>query len=178
MGRMDKSVAESRYYTSMDSPVGELFLLGNDRGLCAIHWDKESSVVDIDQYEHVVRKDRHPILARARKQLQEYFAGKRTEFDVPLDLHGTPFQLEVWAKLLEIPYGETACYEEQARKIGDINKVRAVGGANGKNPVSIIVPCHRVIGKNGSLTGFGGGLDRKKLLLELESHQRRLSGLE
>ena len=109
-------------------------------------------------------------------QLDEYFAGERTEFDVPLDPVGTEFQLRAWAALRRIPYGETRSYGEQARTIGAPAAVRAVGAANGRNPISIIVPCHRVVGSNGSLTGFGGGLDAKRYLLDLEARTQTLFG--
>jgi methylated-DNA-[protein]-cysteine S-methyltransferase len=149
----------------MDSPVGILTLLAEERGLTAVLWDCDV----VDRCDPAAdRDDRHPLVEDAKRQLREYFAGTRTRFDVPLALHGTPFQLAVWKLLCEIPYGETVSYGEQARRLGDVRKVRAVAGANARNPVSIIVPCHRVIGKNGDLTGFGGGLARKKLLLDLE----------
>jgi O-6-methylguanine DNA methyltransferase len=107
-------------------------------------------------------------LVPVRRQLEEYFDGGRREFDLPLDLRGTPFQLRVWAELQRIPYGSTISYGELARRLGNPNLTRAVGAANGANPVSIVVPCHRVIGADGSLTGYGGGLDAKRRLLELE----------
>jgi methylated-DNA-[protein]-cysteine S-methyltransferase len=103
------------------------------------------------------------------KQLREYFDGKRRDFEIPLDVEGTEFQTKVWAALRKIPFGRTASYADIARKIGKPKAMRAVGMANGRNPVSIVVPCHRVIGADGSLTGYGGGLDRKKILLDLES---------
>jgi methylated-DNA-[protein]-cysteine S-methyltransferase len=108
------------------------------------------------------------MLRVAADQLAAYFAGERTDFDLPLSPSGTPFQLSVWRALLSIPYGETISYRELARRIGNAKAVRAVGAANGRNPIPIIVPCHRVIGADGSLTGYGGGLPRKRLLLELE----------
>jgi methylated-DNA-[protein]-cysteine S-methyltransferase len=111
----------------------------------------------------------HPHLTRAVAQLNEYFAGRRTAFDLPLDPHGTPFQQQVWEQLLAIPYGETRSYLDLARKLGNPNATRAVGAANGRNPISIIVPCHRVIGSSGKLTGFAGGLEIKERLLNLES---------
>jgi methylated-DNA-[protein]-cysteine S-methyltransferase len=108
------------------------------------------------------------VLARAGQQLGEYFAGTRTTFDIPLDAPGTAFQRRVWDALRAIPYGTTLSYGELARRLGDVRATRAVGAANGKNPIPIIVPCHRVVGANGALTGFGGGLDRKRWLLEHE----------
>ena len=112
--------------------------------------------------------------AEVRRQLRAYFRGELREFDVPLEMEGTEFQLSVWKELLKIPYGETASYLEIARRIGNEKAVRAVGLANGQNPIPIIVPCHRVIGSDGSLTGFGGGMENKRRLLELERGQRRL----
>ena len=169
MRRISKDIVDGTFYSQMDSPVGMLIFLATEEGLSAVLWEEEvegeENRTELDALE---RRDRHPILVATREQLAEYFAGKRTTFDIPLVFRGTPFQREVWKRLLEIPYGKTVCYQDQARKVGGINKVRAVGAANGKNPISIIVPCHRVVGKDGSLTGFGGGLDRKRLLLELE----------
>ena len=110
-------------------------------------------------------------------QLGEYFAGARRTFDVPLDLRGSEFQRAFWAALLEIPYGETASYGEIARRVGRPGKARAVGRANGSNPIAVIVPCHRVIGADGTLTGYGGGLERKRLLLDLESGRAQLGVL-
>ena len=110
-------------------------------------------------------------------QLGEYFAGARRTFDVPLDLRGSEFQRAVWAAVLEIPYGETASYGEIARRVGRPGKARAVGRANGSNPIAVIVPCHRVIGADGTLTGYGGGLERKRLLLDLESGRAQLGVL-
>jgi len=116
----------------------------------------------------------HPILKETARQLGEYFAGERTTFDLPLDLIGSEFQRSVWKLLQEIPFGQTISYGEQSRRLGNTKAVRAVAGANGRNPISIIVPCHRVIGSDGSLTGFGGGLNCKRWLLEHESRGARL----
>jgi methylated-DNA-[protein]-cysteine S-methyltransferase len=175
MPKIVKGIADATHYSVTDSPVGELYLFADGAGVSALLWD-----VDADDPEHAAalgrlqRSDRHPVLRAAVRQLRDYFAGRLRKFDVPLSLHGTEFQLHAWKKLLTIPYGKTVSYQEQARRVGDVNKVRAVANANGKNPVPIIVPCHRVIGKDGSLTGFGGGLDRKRLLLDLERGERRL----
>ena len=152
-------------YTRMDSPIGELLLAGDGRTLSLLHMVEGRHPVRIDAAWQ--RDD--DAFADARAQLGEYFAGGRTTFDVPLALEGTPFQRRVWSALLEIPYGETTSYGELARRIGSPRAMRAVGLANGRNPVAVIVPCHRVIGANGTLTGYGGGLERKRLLLELES---------
>jgi len=151
--------------TSMPSPVGVLTLVASDRGLRAVLWEDDEERIVI---QGAAPADDDPVLLATRTQLAEYFAGERTDFDLPLDPQGTPFQLRAWQALREIPYGETISYGEQAARLGDPNKSRAVGAANGRNPISIIVPCHRVIGSNGSLTGFGGGLPAKRLLLELE----------
>lgn len=118
-----------------------------------------------------------PVLLRAKKQLLEYFDGARREFDVPLDPHGTPFQLSVWEALLTIPYGETRSYGQIAAQIGNPEASRAVGMANHSNPISIFIPCHRVIGQDGSLTGYGGGMENKKFLLELEQKHRKPQGI-
>ena len=119
--------------------------------------------------------DAHPILRRADAQLAEYFAGRRTTFDVPYDLHGTEFQRKVWAALLAVPFGATPTYRDIAAAIGNAKASRAVGAAIGRNPVSIMVPCHRAIGSDGSLTGFAGGLAAKRFLLDLESRQQSLA---
>jgi len=152
---------------SIDSPVGELKLIASDRGLLAILWQNDSPrrVRLAAQTEDA----NHPILLKTESQLAEYFTGKRQHFDLPLDPQGTPFQLAVWDALLAIPYGETRSYGQLARQLGNPNATRAVGAANGRNPISIIVPCHRVVGSTGKLTGFAGGLNTKSFLLELEA---------
>jgi methylated-DNA-[protein]-cysteine S-methyltransferase len=148
------------------TPVGALTLVASDKGLAAILWenDRQGRVrLDIGP-----EGGAHKILAEAERQLLEYFAGKRSGFDLPLDFNGTPFQKKVWAALCDIPFGETRSYADIAREVGSPKAVRAVGSANGKNPLSIVAPCHRVIGKNGKLTGFAGGLEVKEFLLGLE----------
>ena len=163
------------YRTIIDSPVGPLTLIASDRGLRAVLWlgDRDTKVEmthaggPVEGGEH----DPNGFLDAAVNQLEEYFAGTRTEFDIPLDTVGTGFQRTAWDALRTIPYGETVSYGEQARRMGDVRKARAVGAANGRNPVSIIVPCHRVVGADGSLTGFGGGLEAKAWLLD---HERRV----
>jgi methylated-DNA-[protein]-cysteine S-methyltransferase len=125
-------------------------------------------------FSDAVEKSTHPILRAAARQLREYFAGKRRAFDVPLEFRGTEFQRHVWSALLTIPYGETRTYRQIAEQVGNPAAVRAVGAANGRNPIAIIAPCHRVIGTNGHLTGFGGGLDAKAHLLALEAPQKQL----
>jgi methylated-DNA-[protein]-cysteine S-methyltransferase len=146
------------------TPIGELLLVADADGLSGVHFR-------IDQRPKR-GKARLPVLQKAIRQIEEYFEGKRTTFDVPLSLRGTPFQLECWLALQKIPYGATATYGEIARSIGRPAAVRAVGAANGANPIPIIVPCHRVIGSNGSLTGFGGGIDVKRWLLDFEQNLR------
>jgi methylated-DNA-[protein]-cysteine S-methyltransferase len=154
------------FYKLIDTPVGQLKLVASDRGLAVIVWQDEGTHrVPL----HVaVESDDHPILVRAARQLEEYFAGTRKRFDLPLDFAGTEFQKKVWEALLTIPYGETRSYRQIAEQIGQPAAVRAVGAANGRNPISIVAPCHRVIGSTGKLTGFGGGLPAKARLLELE----------
>ncbi|NML06557.1 methylated-DNA--[protein]-cysteine S-methyltransferase [Sphingomonas sp. G-3-2-10] len=151
---------------TMTSPVGTLTLVASPKGLTAILWENErAGRVPLGE----TREDRdHPVLIEAERQIAAYFAGELTEFSVPLDFAGTDFQKSVWAALLTIPFGETRSYAEIAHQIGRPKAVRAVGAANGRNPISIIAPCHRVIGSNGSLTGFAGGLEAKQLLLTLE----------
>lgn len=145
----------------IDSPVGKLRLVAEDGFLTELRFGGEPAVVDGDMEESAV-------LDETERQLGEYFRGERKEFDLPLRMKGTPFQLEDWEALKGIPYGETITYGEIARRIGRPKASRAVGMANHNNPISIIVPCHRVIGQNGKLTGYGGGLDVKRQLLELE----------
>ena len=157
--------------TKMDSPVGRLTLVGSARGLAAILWenDKPGRV----RLSLTARDDNHPVLLETQRQLGEYFAGQRQRFSVKLDFTGTDFQKQVWRALLTIPFGQIRSYGQIAAQLDNPKAVRAVGAANGKNPISIIAPCHRVIGANGKLTGFAGGLDAKRYLLELES--RRLA---
>jgi methylated-DNA-[protein]-cysteine S-methyltransferase len=151
-------------YTLQDSPIGELLLLGDGETLHGLHMQEGRKPIK-------PRRDwkrRHGAFAAAREQLGEYFGGTRTTFDLPLALNGDAFQGLVWAELQRIPYGKTVSYGHVARQIGRPDAARAVGLANGRNPIAVIVPCHRVIGADGSLTGYGGGLERKRQLLELE----------
>lgn len=167
--------------TTIESPVGELTLVAADHGLRALLWPTELerelraavgarpgeiTTIDVDALDLAV----HTVLAQTVRELREYFAGDRQTFDVPLEPVGTPFQQRAWMALREIPYGATVSYGEQARRLGGVNMARAVGAANGRNPISIIVPCHRVIGSTGKLTGFGGGLGNKDWLLRHESN--------
>lgn len=159
-------------YTTMDSPIGELLLLGDGRALHGLYMQQGRKPVRISP-----RWERSQgALADVRAQMQEYFAGERTAFDTPLVMHGSEFEQRVWSALREIPYGETVSYGEIARRVGQPSAARAVGMANGRNPIAVIVPCHRVIGADGTLTGYGGGLERKRLLLELERGQGSLGG--
>jgi methylated-DNA-[protein]-cysteine S-methyltransferase len=159
----------------MPSPFGELTLVADDDALVAVLWPGEDAHrVPGLAGARIEPSRQHAVLDAARGQLEEYFAGTRTSFDLPLRPDGTPFQLAAWAVLRTIPYGATMSYGEQARRLGDPNKARAVGAANGRNPLSIIVPCHRVTGASGSLTGFAGGLEAKRWLLDHERGVRTL----
>lgn len=160
---------------AVDSPVGVLTVIASEFGIRAVLWpdDSPKRVPSAANGGSSPTPAQRELLAAAQGQLEEYFAGTRTTFDVPLDPVGTDFQQQAWAALRTIPFGETVSYGEQAERMGDKNKARAVGAANGRNPISIIVPCHRVVGSNGSLTGFAGGLDLKRFLLD---HERRTSG--
>jgi methylated-DNA-[protein]-cysteine S-methyltransferase len=155
------------FKTTVESPIGTLRVFASDEGLRAVLWPQNDEKRLKLESEPIERAD-HPVLVQARRQLAEYFAGQRHVFDVRLDPVGTPFQLSAWLELREIPYGETRTYGEQAAAIGRPSAPRAVGAANGRNPLSIFVPCHRVIGADGSLTGFAGGLETKRFLLALE----------
>ena len=158
------------YEIVMPSPLGPLVLVASDQGLRAILWGPDDALrVEIGEVN--AGPDPAGVLAATEVQLNEYFEGQRTDFDIALDPVGTPFQKSVWEVLRTIPYGETITYGEQAKRLGDAKKARAVGAANGRNPISIIVPCHRVVGSNGSLTGFAAGLDSKAFLLDLERWQ-------
>ncbi len=158
-------------YDEMDSPVGTLTLIASPKGLHNILWDLDRSYTLCEKMINSISKARNEeIIANTKQQLNEYFQGKRKKFDLLLAPIGTPFQLQAWQQLLEIPYSETISYGEQAQRMGDKNKSRAVGMANGRNPISIVIPCHRVIGHNGKLVGFGGGIERKEYLLQLEKN--------
>lgn len=158
------------YYCYLTTPIGELLLAGDDDALCLVGFPEGKL-----RYEPEPGWTRNEKpFAAARAQLGEYFAGTRKHFDLPLKLNGTEFQLRVLQELQRIPYGETTSYGDIAQRIGRPKAVRAVGAANGRNPIPIIVPCHRVIGSNGSLTGFGGGLGAKRALLQLEAEHSGL----
>jgi methylated-DNA-[protein]-cysteine S-methyltransferase len=157
------------YWTMLDSPLGPLLMTAGETGISGLYMDTDLEGhigPGADWVEDAARFE------EARRQLDEYFAGHRTEFDLPLSPRGTAFQREVWAALRTIPYGEVRSYGQIAAQIGRPGASRAVGLANGRNPISVIVPCHRVIGASGALTGYGGGLPRKRLLLDLEARGR------
>lgn len=164
--------ATALYSTITDSPVGSLTIVASDRGLRAILWPGDgdgrvrpgTSTNDPD----------HLVIAGTVAQLDEYFSGERRSFDLPLDPLGTPFQQSVWTTLRSIPYAHTISYGEQAERLGDRRKARAVGAANGRNPISIVVPCHRVVGASGALTGFAAGVETKAWLLD---HERHVAGV-
>lgn len=162
MSRIDTPV-----FTATDTPVGVLTLVAAEERLIAVLWpeDRPARV----PLPPLARRDDDPVLTAAAQQLREYFAGTRRSFDLPLRFVGTPFQQRIWRELLLIPYGETRSYADVARTIGRPTAGRAVGAANGRNPLSIIAPCHRVVGANGALTGFAGGVEIKRRLLALES---------
>jgi len=158
------------HYKLVSTPVGELKLVASERGLAGILWKNDDP--HGTRFLPQTRDEAHPILIEAERQLREYFAGGRRCFTLPLDFVGTEFQKKVWNALVAIPFGETRSYSEIARQIGHPQAVRAVGAANGRNPISIVAPCHRVIGANGKLTGFAGGLEVKAFLLDLEMPQK------
>ncbi|BDI29211.1 methylated-DNA--protein-cysteine methyltransferase [Capsulimonas corticalis] len=154
------------YYTQIDSPVDTITLTSDGAALTGVYMNEHKhAVLFADEW---IRDDQAAPFPEAKRQLEEYFAGARTEFDLPLAPSGTPFQQTVWSTLREIPYGETITYGALAARLGNPNASRAVGLANGRNPISIIVPCHRVIGANGKLVGYGGGLGCKEILLATE----------
>ncbi|MEO6571190.1 MAG: methylated-DNA--[protein]-cysteine S-methyltransferase [Ilumatobacteraceae bacterium] len=166
----------------METPIGPLTIVATDDAVVAIWWDTEGEDRHPDarnpgawRLADPIRESivgEHAVLDLAMMQLTEYFEGRRIEFDLPLDPLGTPFQHQAWAALRRIPFGETISYGQQAVMLGDRNKSRAVGAANGRNPIPIVVPCHRVVGSNGHLTGFAGGLDTKAWLLDHEFRMR------
>lgn len=162
---------ETLFVSRYDSPLGRYLLVTSDKGIVCLE-PEEHALLRIARWKKEglpMEEDGSKLGNRALRELESYFAGKLKKFALPLDLRGTPFQKAVWEALLKIPYGETRSYSDIAQAIGNPAAVRAVGLANGANPVSIIVPCHRVIGKSGGLVGYGGGLERKRALLELEA---------
>jgi len=159
---------EALQYRRLETPIGHVLVAGDFKAVRLVHFDRES------QPHPVWFESRDGPVREAARQLEAYFARGRTDFDVRLDPRGTPFQQRVWQELQKIPYGETVSYGELAKRIGQPSAARAVGAANGANPIPIIIPCHRAVGADGSLTGFGGGLPVKRKLLALESGQRAL----
>ena len=153
----------------VDSPIGRLRLVASDDGLSAIHWenDKPRRVRFSDL---LIESPNHTMLTRADMELADYFAGKRSTFSLPLDMRGTPFQQQVWQAILSIPFGETRTYTALAKQIGNPHGARAVGAATGRNPIAVVIPCHRIVGSSGDLTGFAGGLQAKAYLLNRERH--------
>ena len=158
-------------HTVVDTPIGPLTLVATADALRELRFPNGRPVGPGDG----PAEPEHPVLAQARRELGEYFAGERTAFAVALDPRGSPFQRDAWRGLATIPFGETVSYGEQARRLGHAGKARAIGAANGSNPIPVILPCHRVIGSDGRLTGFGGGLETKAWLLH---HERQVAGLE
>jgi methylated-DNA-[protein]-cysteine S-methyltransferase len=157
---------ETLRQASVATPIGQLTVIASKSGVRAVLWADEPAP------DHVSVDDGEGVLAEATAQLRAYFAGERTTFDLPLDLIGTEFQIQAWRALADVPFGTTVSYGDQARRLGRPTAFRAVGAANGRNPVPIVLPCHRVVGSNGSLTGFGGGLDTKRWLLNHEQRDR------
>lgn len=159
-----------RSYVTMESPIGTLTLVATTVGLSELWFDKPAA----REVQRAIGRPspRNPILVDSAHQLRDYFGAKRRHFDIPLDLSGTEFQQRAWLALLDIPFGETRTYAEHAVRIGHPRAIRAVGAANGRNPIAIVVPCHRLVGSDGSLTGFGGGLPAKDWLLSLEREGR------
>ena len=154
-----------KHYDFYDSPQGRMLLVANGGGLCGVYFDGQKYFPRIEG-----RQDAgHALLRQAKRELSEYFGGKRRRFELPLAPEGTPFQLSVWKAISAVEFGETSTYGELARRAGSPGSARAAGAATGRNPIGIIVPCHRIVGANGSLTGYAGGLDRKRALLALES---------
>lgn len=164
----ESTTTDATYTTVCDSPVGPLTIIAGDDGLRAVLMSDGAEQASASE-----SSPENPVLVAAVTQLEEYFRGSRQEFDVPLDPVGTEFQQSAWQALRTIPFGETVSYGEQAERMGDKRKARAVGAANGRNPISIIVPCHRVVGSDGSLTGYAGGVDTKAWLLR---HEARVAG--
>ncbi|MDH0673686.1 MULTISPECIES: methylated-DNA--[protein]-cysteine S-methyltransferase [Empedobacter] len=161
----------------IQTPLGEMLAIKSEKGLCMLEFfdgkSTEKQLKEIENLGEILEKD-DEILNRLENELNDYFKGNLKEFTIPLDLIGTDFQKKVWNELIKIPFGETRSYKEQSIAVGDLLAIRAVANANGKNKIAIVVPCHRVIGSDGSLTGYAGGKKRKQFLLELESQQLNL----
>jgi len=161
----------------IQTPLGEMLAIKSEKGLCMLEFfdgkSTEKQLKEIENLGEILEKD-DDILNRLENELNDYFKGNLKEFTIPLDLIGTDFQKKVWNELIKIPFGETRSYKDQSIAVGDLLAIRAVANANGKNKIAIVVPCHRVIGSDGSLTGYAGGKKRKQFLLELESQQLNL----
>ena len=170
MTTAERANGQRPVYKWMESPIGRLKLVATDQGLAGILWQKERP--GRVAFSRPVQDVSHEVLVEAERQLNDYFGGRRQAFDLRLDFAGTEFQRQVWAALLTIPFGETRSYAQIARQIGRPSATRAVGAANGRNPIAIVAPCHRVVGSSGALTGFAGGLEAKAYLLTLESGGR------
>jgi methylated-DNA-[protein]-cysteine S-methyltransferase len=168
---MEKESGDMRY-SYLDTSIGRLLIVGDDDAVRRIEFPKNGRA---GRPEASWEDSARGAVGEAMRQLREYFAGRRSEFELPLAPEGTEFQRTVWKRLREIPYGETISYGELAKRVGNPKASRAVGAANGQNPIPIVIPCHRVIGSNGKLTGFGGGLPVKEALLALEAKQGRLA---
>jgi methylated-DNA-[protein]-cysteine S-methyltransferase len=164
---MARSVQKPTYQTSFDSPVGMLLAMATENALCVLHivGAKHAPKPGLQALEE---KPKHPVFVQLRKELAEYFKGTRKHFEIRLAPEGTPFQQAVWKVLTKVPYGTTCTYGEQAKALKNPGAVRAVGAANGRNPIGIVIPCHRVVGAGGKLTGYAGGIDKKAQLLALE----------
>lgn len=165
------------YHTVINSPVGNIYLASTATGICAVEFEMPNGKLPLYYFKKnafVFQEGLNEHLEVAISQLSEYFSKKRKHFDVPIDFIGSPFQIEVWKTLLNIPYGTISTYKAQAIALGDLKAIRAMASANGANKIAIIVPCHRVIGSDGSLTGYAGGIGRKQFLLDLESTQQQL----
>lgn len=161
---MFTTVPSKIYSIVFTTPLGPVLAEASDKGLKTLHFIKDANTIKEHLYSN------HPVLLQTKKEISEYFSGKRTKFDIPLDWAGaSDFYKSVWKVLLTIPFGQTNSYGGIAKKLGDINKSRAIGLANGRNPIAIVVPCHRVIGSDGSLTGYAGGIENKLKLLQLEN---------
>lgn len=163
---------EMHYFQFYESPMGKMLIVATDRGLSGLYF------VDQKYYRQVgrgwLRGDRHKVVRETARELTEYFAGARKEFDIGLAAEGTPFQARIWNAISSVKYGDSITYSELARRAGHPEAVRAAGTATGRNPIAIIVPCHRIVGSDGSLTGYAGGLDRKRTLRDLEGGTRSL----
>ena len=161
-----------RYYDFFESPHGGMLLVANDEGLAGVYFDRQKHHPRLQA--DWKKNSQHKVLKQAKRELEEYFAGKRKRFEVALDPDGTPFQRSVWKAISTVRFGDTITYGELARRAGHDGSARAAGAATGRNPIDIIVPCHRIMGANGSLTGYAGGLERKRALLALEGVGRDL----